>query len=402
MVAQQILRAAHLVAGLALTAAAGTAAAERPAILVDLRDSPEQGGGELAPALQALPELLLRDDVALMAALAGAPAPGSAAAGQVALAEAGEAYGQLDCERASGAAARATAHLAAARAADPQDQDLVPSLVRAHVYELLCADARGDHPAGQLAAQRLRNLGASEPPPGVAAELWERYPEIDATGDVRTVPLSVTTDPPGATVWIDHLPRGGSGEILVPEGPRLLAAAGPEGLAAAREVEVTGWPLPSVKLELTPVDDRWEALRGAIAAWRGGREPSPLEIANLLQRLEAEIVVVRHDGGVRLWASSARERVARRLGDFGDADAEEIARAVGKRVAAWQPRQTAGPEPGVPLLREEPDESDSRGGINEPAWWVYASILGAVGLGAALVIASDLADDRQRIELSWP
>ena len=35
-------------------------------------------------------------------------------------------------------------------------------------------------------------------------------------------------------------------------------------------------------------------------------------------------------------------------------------------------------------------------------WWVYASIAGAVALGAGVILANELADDHQRVELTWP
>ena len=71
MVAHQIFRAAVLVATAGAIAGAGPAAAQHPAVLVDLRAEPSPDGGELAEALAALPELALAREPELAAALAG-------------------------------------------------------------------------------------------------------------------------------------------------------------------------------------------------------------------------------------------------------------------------------------------------------------------------------------------
>ena len=68
------------------------------------------------------------------------------------------------------------------------------------------------------------------------------------------------------------------------------------------------------------------------------------------------------------------------------------------RVRTWE--RGAGPDPNTELLRESPSD---RARKKKPlAWWVYASIIGAVAVGTAIIIANETADDRQRIEVSFP
>ena len=64
--------------------------------------------------------------------------------------------------------------------------------------------------------------------------------------------------------------------------------------------------------------------------------------------------------------------------------------------ATLSPTRTQVPEAsdaGAPL---PPDDDKPR-----QKWWVYAGIVGAVAIAGGLVLANDLANDRQRIELRW-
>lgn len=431
---------AGLAAAVFALAAPGAAHGGDRAILVDLRSQPEPDGGELAVALDELPEIDLRADPGIRAALAGAPPPGSREAGQAALDRAAAAYGKLDCERTAQKARRAARHLAAARAsalaprssdaaadAEPAEgrenqpdheaqagssptpgegeaEALTEALVRAHTYEFLCAEAEGDLGTLQRSARRLRNLGAPEPPEEIAEDAWERAPELDASAAIQTHGVAIRTAPEGAEVWIDHEPVDrGPLKALLQEGEVLVAAA-EGGWAAAAHFGVEG-PGQALELELQPVDDRWESLRAAVAAWREGRNVTPVEIANVLQRLESKILIVRREGELALWGRAPGARVAERIGTISDEKAaRRTSDRVAERVVAWEPGPARGPDPDRPLLRERPEDREA-GREDEddgPSWWVYASIGAAVGLGAAFVIGNDLATDRQRIELTWP
>ncbi len=412
MVAKQLFQRPRRLAGLAVALAiggAGQASAESPAVLVDLRADPAAGGGEVGEALGDLPELTFPDDPGVRAALAGLPSPGTAQAGAEALALASEAYGELDCDASAAAAKTAVREYAAARAGQTDEDAFADELERAHIYQLLCAGGREDASAAQLAAKRLHNLGVSERPAQVPAELWDRVPAVDVKANVRQVALSVTvsgeSEGKPTQLWIDHLPRdvgpddAGPDEVLVPEGEVLVAAASGHR-AAAKVVPVEGDT--SISISLAPTDDRWGALRRAIATWQAGREVSPVEIANFLQRLEARILVVRRPDEIEIWGRADGARVAERLAAIGEQDPERIAHAVAGRVEAWEPQRRRGPDPDRPLLREQPADRRAERDSGGTSWWVYASIIGAVGLGAAFVIGNDMVGSRQRIELTFP
>ena len=47
---------------------------------------------------------------------------------------------------------------------------------------------------------------------------------------------------------------------------------------------------------------------------------------------------------------------------------------------------------------------DKDGKLKDPPtkWWVYASVIGAVAAGVAIIYATDTGSDRQRVELHVP
>ena len=63
-------------------------------------------------------------------------------------------------------------------------------------------------------------------------------------------------------------------------------------------------------------------------------------------------------------------------------------------------RSAPGLDPSMPLLRETPNTTTRATATKR--WWVYGIVLGAATLGAGFIIAQDLSEDRQRIEVTLP
>src|SRR6185503_4051820 len=112
-------------------------------------------------------------------------------------------------------------------------------------------------------------------------------------------------------------------------------------------------------------------------------------------------VVIDERGRFTVW--QRRGPVARQLGTAPDA------LGIGALVQAAEQRRTSpGIDPDRPLMRETPEEraayqSKKKGsGPSKQEWWVYAAIVGAVALGAGVVLANDLADDHQKFEVTIP
>lgn len=442
-------------------AEAGGAEAGEPVIVVDLRaaETAERAGTrqQLEAALGRHARLrLVRLDPGLAAVLRG-PA---AVAGRAALASleleidrAGALRHGGDCERALDTADAAIAGLAAEQAALPPSAPeaalLVQSLAVAHGHVLACAHQRGDTGRALATALWLRALGHddAEPPPGVSDELWRTYPAVDAFGNAAIVEMLITTEPPGAQVWLDHRHVGVSPvTVLVSEGAHLVAAAGADR-AASQRVSVSQAALPpvpwgqsqvlAVHLPLASRAWAWRAEAAAVARWRSAGTVDGAALAALLARLDARLAVVLVDADARLarsgapstqaaqiWTLGPEPGPARRVGTSQLARPASVVARVAARVAAWdsvpagasagtagdisgEASGQAGLDPHAPLLREGdvPRRCGSRPGsrgLARTPWWAYATIIGAVAATSLLILATDLGDDRQRIELRWP
>jgi hypothetical protein len=205
----------------------------------------------------------------------------------------------------------------------------------------------------------------------------------------------------------------------------------------------------------------WQAEAAEVARWRSTQTVDGAALGALLARLKVRFALVLVDADARLvrsgiprqqaaqvvqvvqiWALAPGETEARRVGTGQLARPESIAARIAARAAGWDETpahasgQSAGPasgqssghssrqrsghsgqssgrssgaglEPGVPLLREGdvPHRYGSRPGgrrLARKPWWAYATIIGAVAATSLLILAADLGDDRQRIELRWP
>jgi len=333
----------------------------------------------------------------LRAALAGERLVGQVDAGRSRLEAARTAFGKPDCPGAEREAAAALLAFAAAQAAGAE---VAAELRQAYVFQLLCADQRGDAASARAAAGALRALGAPEPPEGVGEPVWSRYPAVDVTAGVRHVQLDVTTQPQGAVVWIDHAPAGKAPLSLdVTEGDHLVAAAAPSGGATA--VRAAKGPLA---LTLEARFDPWARVQARVRSWqsRAVKRDGKSLAALLASARLGYAVVIDERGRFTVW--QRRGPVARQIGTAPDA------LGIGALVQAAEQRRTSpGIDPDRPLMRETPEEraeylaQKGKGkGPSKQEWWVYAAIVGAVALGAGVVLANDLADDHQKFEVSFP
>lgn len=358
-------------------------------------------------------------------------------------------------EEADAAIATLAAEQAAIGATPEATTDAAPvehALAAAHGQVLACAHQRGDANRALVAAQRLRDLGGGELPAGasavVTADLWRAYPPMDALGNAHILDLTITTDPAGAQVWVDHRLVGTAPvTVSAVEGAHLVAAAG-SGRASSQHVEIDRKALPpapwgqtqvmNVNLTLWPRAWAWQAEAEAVARWRSTQVVDGAALGALLARLKVRFALVLVDADARLvrsgapgqqavqiWALAPGETQAQRVGTGQIARPESVAARVAARAAGWDATPAhagpaadrssgqvgqsdgAGPAPGVPLLRESdvPRRYGSRPGERRLArkpWWAYATIIGAVAATSLLILAADLGDDRQRIELRWP
>lgn len=395
---QQVLRAVALGSLIWASAAVAAPARERVAV-VDL--GPADGGAArrtLGTALVAAGlDPVMGDGVE--DALAGTATSIDDGPLAAALADAKQAFGELKCDVATKRAQQAIAWLATRQAAGLP----VPELPRAWAYVLLCADRAGDTDGALLAAQRLRVVGGS---PDVPASVMAKYPEYDTTADRDLIDIDVTTASPGATLWVDFQPAGTTpAHLQLASGPHLIAAA--LGTQRGYVVGTVTRKQKTVPIELREMAGRWSALAARVAGWHGKVPPAD-ELAAVLAEVNARVAVVRHGDVIEAWGHAGKAEPLRVLGgsdgvrSLGEAD--RLAALIADRVQAWSEHA---PDPDRPLLVESEAERAKRGPrgelVDEPTrWWVYASILGAVLAGVAVVYVHDNASNTQHVELHYP
>ena len=354
---------------------------------------------ELVQAIDGVQGLRNVKDPALRAALAGEHEDTRALAGRGAVAEAGRAFGALDCARAVREAEAAVLELAAAQAGGAAVE---ADLQQAYVYQLLCADQASDTGAAQVAARQLRALGAPEPPAGVSASVWAKVPALDATVGLQRWQVDIeVAGGGGGVVWIDHAPAGQAPmSVHLPEGRHLVAVAQSGASAAAPVVAVRGGAKVALTLPAAP-GGAWRAVETRVRAWRSGAaRTSPAALGALLTSARVRYAVVMNARlQLEVWQARGARAPAVHLGNA--ADAIEIGALV---QDAERQRKQPGIDPDVPLLRESPEEREGRSGEgpSRQEWWVYGAIIGAIVVGAGIVAANEFGDDTQRIEITLP
>jgi hypothetical protein len=331
------------------------------------------------------------------AALAGQDVDADAVELASAIARAQDAFGKLDCKAAQEASAQAIG-IAAARQAGGR---AVPELPRALAYVLLCADRTGDVDRAMTAAQQLRAAGGSA---DVPADIWKKYPELDAVPDRDTVTLTITSDAPGAAIWVDFREVGKAPVTLaLPVGDHVIAAA-----VGTRRGWAAGTAVKAQTQLAIPTPDRaskWSAVAQRIASWHG-KLPGPKELGWVMAQVNARIAIVRHGDTAEVFGRTGLAEAPHRLGaDDGVAsiaNADQLAGLIADRVQGWNDHA---PDPDRPLLREDGKSGDLHDiSHRDPPtrWWVYASVVGAVVAGALIVYSQDAGSDKQRVELHQP
>jgi hypothetical protein len=303
------------------------------------------------------------------------------ASGLEALTAAEAALDAGDLDAGSDAAARAVLALAAARAGGVW----TAALERAWIARFVAAERSGDRARARRAADALRALAPERngPPPGIDAQGWSRYPSLDALASAPAVAVAVSGTG-GAALFVDHAAAGALPATLhLSEGEHLFAAGRDRrGISAFADVR-WGARVPELVVP-DPVDD---PLAGMAARLRGAGGPEPKVVRSVLAVTGARFAVIGSDGAWQVWDGG------RPLA--GASDARELRDIV--RAALERPR--VGLDPTRPLLRE-PRPADRAGRPRQP-WWVYASIGAAIALAGGVILADELADDRQRIHIRF-
>jgi hypothetical protein len=371
--------------------------------VVDLRPATEDRRRS-DPHVQALHAEIVRHpaaaeltDAELTAALAGRPPRGPTGA-----LPSPPVLDQSRCPNpAAATAALDWVHALAARQAEGALVD--GALIQAWTAVLICASPDDD--LAHMAAAQLRSLGA-DPPPGVPAAHWAGFPEVDATSNLFWVELTVTTSPTGAQLWVDHRPVGPSpAAIPVREGWHLVAAAGPAGRASqtvvvhANRAQTVHLPLAAAPaVASSPVA---AAVSDWVSRWRAsGHRPSPFEVAQLLRitgATAAIVLVPSADGGrAEVWRVPAPgQQQAALTGSGAIGEAERLV------ALAVLDHPVAGSERARALVGSAPTTRPRARRPRTP-WWTYALIAGAAAVAGAVVVAAELADDHQEIQLRYP
>ncbi len=329
-------------------------------------------------------------------ALAGEAADKDAVQLAAAITLAQRAFGELDCKAATAAATSAIGIGSARQAA----QLAVPELARAWTYLLLCADRASDIDGAMRAATYLRTLGGSS---DVPSDVWAKYPAIDALLDHDLYPLEITTEVPGAEIWIDFERRGVSPlKTFVASGEHVIAAASGtvRGWAAGKAVKTQ----TTLAIPLTEQAAANHALASRVARWSGA-VPDPIELGIVFDEVKVRVALIRHGESLEAWGRIGRSEPPRRLG--GDdglgtlTEADRLAALIADRVQVWNDHA---PDPDQPLLVEDPKARAARKGkADEPTrWWVYGALIGAAAVGLGVMYANDHADNTQRVELHYP
>jgi hypothetical protein len=331
-------------------------------------------------------------------ALAGNHSDRDAAPLAADMAQAKQAFGELDCSKAVSAA-----HEAVKLAAQRQAAGIpVPELPRALAYLLLCADRVSDTTAAFTAAGWLRKVGGS---PDVSPQVMAKYPEVDVIPDRDQIAVQIDATVPGATLWVDFEPAGTApAELLLGAGEHVIAAA-----SGTQRGWISGTVVRSQKQVTIPMNDqvgKWNAVADRVAGWHGAM-PSVDELGMVLAMVEARVAIVRHGDVAEAWGHAGKAEPLRRLGDAnGIQPLTQIDRLVGlvvDRVVTWNDRA---PDPDVPLLTESVADRTGKGKNDSDKghtkWWVYAVIGAAIVASAIVVYAYDNGSSTQQIELHYP
>lgn len=371
------------------------------AVILDLRpgdDSLRAPSREaFREALGEHGELRLPGALELRRVLARSPHSAVFEQGKVALDSVALAYGALDCQQTFTRSEKAILDLAAASASGI---DASTELRQAYLYRFLCAHRGGDVDKAMAAASMLRTLAvgvsADGRPKEISEATWQTYPAIDAQSNQVQVAVSFESEPPGAAIWIDFEERGTTPEnVFLPTGEHIVALGSSQGAVSQR---VTVASAGAIKLPLHASSSKWKEIADSVDSLRAAKpDARNIEMRNLMAALEAQVAfVMESPGRVSVWVLPLGKSAPHHIGHAPNAS---IAGSIALQ-ALRDSAQAPGLDPTMPLLREYDDTkvrtSSSR------RWWVYGVVLGAAAVGAGFIIAQDLSDDRQRIEVAFP
>lgn len=389
---QRVLQATAVLVAIGIAGGVASASSRERVAVIDLGPADPQLRGAIAGKLALAGFEPVAGD-GLEDALAGDASDTDAVLLAAAMAEAQRAFGALDCGATVTAAAQAIGYAAARQAAGLA----VPELPRAAAYIVLCADRAGDVDAAMKAVAKYRAAGGGI---DVPADVLAKYPELDSVLDRELVPLEITSDVPGAEVWIDFRRAGKAPlTITLPSGDHVIAVA-----AGSRRGWAAGTAIKTQTQVAVPTQDRagkWAEVAGKVASWNG-RRPSPQELGWVMAKVRARVVVLRHGDTVEVFGRLGLAEPPHLLGDEGTIPVAEIQRAIAlidDRVHAWNDRA---PDPDRPLLLDDGRARDGKPKDTPTKWWVYATVAGAVVAGAAIIYATESGSDRQRVELHLP
>ncbi len=367
------------------------------ALVVDMRSgdantrSPSQAA--FADGLTAYGELRLTADAELAAILGNRPYSAVLEKGKTTLSAAKLAFGSLDCVTTSARAKSAVLDLAAAAAAG------VPAkteLRQAYLYQFLCADRQGQTDEAMASAAMLRALFGEERPTEISLATWDKYPQLDALSNRRQVAVSIASEPSGAKIWIDHKVAGTTPSTLWLGEGKHLVALGTEGRSASQEITVTG--KGAMSLPLAKPRSQWKGISTAVAAaTQANSGQRSQRMGSLLAATLAEVAfVMREPGRVAVWILPLNRRSAELVGHAPNAEIAGRLALEGLEDSNSLP----GLDPNMPLLRESDFTTTTASSTKR--WWVYGLVLGAVAVGAGIIVAQDISKDEQRIEVTLP
>ena len=343
-------------------------------------------------------ELELSGDLELRNTLARSSYSAILEQGKVTLASAAVAYGALDCPGARGRSDQAILDLAAAHASGV---DATPELRQAYLYRFLCADRLNQFDDAMAAARLLRRLGKETDnhdrrPSEISQDTWDKYPALDAQSHEVLVPVMIDSDPSGATILVDFTDRGTTpARIFLSAGEHIVAMGSDEG-SVSQQITVSS--AGTMKLPLHPSERRWIGVAESLQGLSSANGPARAEaMGDLMTAIEGQVAfVMREPGRIAVWVLPSRQRAAQHVGHAPNASIAG-ALAIGALQHGSSP---PGLDSTMPLLTED-SESATRSSSSR-RWWVYGVVLGAAAVGAGLIVAQDLSEDRQRIEVSLP
>lgn len=392
-------------------------AAPEPVVIIDARrtsaDLPLLAAGTVATNLGKIGGLTVVDGERATAGLGIGPRQ---AAARTALTKGRLARDSADCATAVGHARTAILALAAAEASGDSHDD---ELADAYGINLHCA-ASATAPMAQSALANLETLAARGARRASAILAARDHLVIDATANRPLVTLTIESQPAPADVWIDHKRIGRAPlSVHLPDGEHLIAVAvvdadgqrSPESHSTAL-YKVIEAPTAALAVALTPQPKTpLELAATTVASWQ--HQEDGIDVAamtTLLAALATRFAVVIVDSGsslaagtdgvlLRVWGKASQNDKAQPLGEFRSSELLELGSFIQNRAALWDGR---GPNPDLPVTVNVTENGMNQQTKEPQKWWVYASIIGAVLVGAAAVYASDAVDDRQKIELTWP